>query len=213
MAEGTIEGASPTRMELLKVKNKLRLAEKGHRLLKERRDALMMEFMDLGRGAGAVVEEAESQLDSASRHFKYADALVGSAAVDSLSLAASERDLSLDLESRSVAGVKMPQISHPSLVRNPAERGFGLASTHPAVDQAALECETSLEKLIKLAEVESSLRSLSAETKRTKRRVSALEYSVIPRLKNTQKRIRMRLDELEREDFYRLKMFKSRKED
>jgi V/A-type H+-transporting ATPase subunit D len=78
------------------------------------------------------------------------------------------------------------------------------------IEKTAEEHEKSLEKLLKLMEVESTLVALALETKRTKRRVNALEYSVIPKLKNTQKYIRIKLDEIAMEDFYRLKMFKAR---
>jgi V/A-type H+-transporting ATPase subunit D len=143
----------------------------------------------------------------------YADSIAGSSFLDSAALAASDRDIEVDVNYRSVAGVKVPELSVPELARTPAGRGFGLISTPPMVDKAALEHEKFLSKLLDFMEVESSLRSLAVETKRTKRRVNALEYSVIPKLKNTQKHIRMRLDEIEREDFYRLKMFKNKRGD
>ncbi|MCX6695189.1 MAG: V-type ATP synthase subunit D [Candidatus Altiarchaeota archaeon] len=213
MAEEIIEGVNPTRMELLKIKSKLRLAEKGHRLLKERRDALIMEFMNISKTSGEVVSDTINQSKTASTYLKYADSLAGPAAVDSAALAASDRDILVEVTQRNVVGVKVPDLSAPDLTRPPNERGFGIVSSHPILDKAALEHEKFLTKLIDMMQVESSLRSLSTETKRTKRRVNALEYSVIPKLKNTQKYIRMRLDELEREDFYRLKMFKGKRGD
>ena len=211
MAEEIIEGVNPTRMELLKIRSKLTLAEKGHKLLKERRDALIMEFMSQSRTASGIVDESVSQLNEARKYFKYAGSLVGSGVLDSAALAASDRDIEVDVNYRNIVGVKVPELAVPELTRNPTERNIGLISTHPMIDKAALEYEKSLPELLELMEVESSLRSLGVETKRTKRRVNALEYGVIPRLKNTQKYIRMRLDELEREDFYRLKMFKTRR--
>jgi len=210
MADEIIEGVNPTRMELLKIKGKLKLAQKGHHLLKERRDALMMEFMGLSKTAGETVDESLDQLNFARKHLKYAGSLVGSGTLNSAAIAASDRDIGVDVTYRSVVGVKVPELSIPDLTRTPAERNLGLLSTHPMIDKAAFEYEKTIPKLLKLMEVESSLASLAVETKRTKRRVNALEYRVIPRLKNTQTHIRMRLEELEREDFYRLKMFKKR---
>jgi V/A-type H+-transporting ATPase subunit D len=212
MSDEIIEGVNPTRMELLKIKSRIALAEKGHRLLRERRDALIMEFMSLSRNANEVVEETVRQLDSASRHLKIADSLAGPSAVDSASLAASDSDLEVDVDYKNVVGVRIPQLSRPNLIRNLRERNMGLISTHPMVSRAAEEHERAFGKLLELMEAESSLRALATETRRTKRRVNALEYAVIPKLKNTQKHIRLRLDELGMEDFYRLKMFKKRME-
>ena len=147
----------------------------------------------------------------AGRFFKYAGSLVGAGTLYSDALAASDRQVDVSVEYKNVVGVKVPQLTAPALVRTPEERNIGIISAHPMVETAALEHERLLEKMLKLMEVESSLRALASETKKTKRRVNALEYNVIPKLKGTQKHIRMRLDELEREDFYRLKMFKARK--
>lgn len=210
MAEDIIEGVNPTRMELLKIKNRLALAEKGHRLLRERRDALIMEFMSLSRNANEVVEETTKQLDSSARYLKIADSLAGPSAVDSASLAASDSDIEVGVDYKNVVGVRVPELSKPDLIRDLRKRNMGLISTHPIIERAAEEHERALSKLLDLMEVESSLRALAVETRRTKRRVNALEYAVIPKLKNTQKHIRLRLDELGMEDFYRLKMFKKR---
>lgn len=95
------------------------------------------------------------------------------------------------------------------LARRVTERGYGFVDSSAAVDRSASSFEVALEKLIKLAELEEAVRNLAGEVEKTKRRVNALEYILIPRLKATRKYIRMRLEEMERENFVRLKKIKA----
>jgi len=209
MAE-LVEGIHPTRMELLNVKRKLQLAEKGHRLLKEKRDALMLEFMSTAKEAEDTADQTVRQLMKARESLLLANALLGSSEMNSLSIA-SERKLAVEIKYKNVMGVSLPKIQAPHLERKPDEREFNITMTHPLVDDVAVEYERTASSLIELLEVESTLKALSDETKRTKRRVNALEYNMIPKLKNTRKYIEMRLAELERERFHRLKMVKNKR--
>ncbi len=211
MAEDIVEGVHPTRMELLRIKNRLRLAEKGHRLLKEKRDTLIMEFMNLAREAEEVSGGAYSQAERARRSYGVASALAGSSQLLSASLAGGE-GVEAGVEYRNVMGIRLPKISLEERLGEIDERGYGLINTHPAVDSVAREYEKLMRETVKLAEVEQSMLALSSEVKKTKRRVNALEYKVIPQLANTRKYIRMRLEELEREDFYMRKMIKKKQE-
>jgi len=95
------------------------------------------------------------------------------------------------------------------LVRNVTERGYGFTDSSAAVDKCARSFEEALKKIIKLAELEEAVRNLAGEVEKTKRRVNALEYVMIPRLKTTRKYIQMRLEEMERENFTRLKKIKA----
>jgi V/A-type H+-transporting ATPase subunit D len=206
MAE-TSEGVHPTRMELMRIKHKTSLAEKGHRLLREKRDALMMEFMSTARYAEETAEKTVGQLARARESAAAASAIVGLEELGSLSLSSSRR-VTAELRHKNVMGVQLPKLAKTRLERKPDEREYSITLVNPAVDEAALQYEKSAERLMELVEVEYSLRALSEETRRTGRRVNALEYNIIPRLKKARKRIEMRLDELERESFYRLKMVK-----
>lgn len=208
---GTFEGIHPTRMELMRIKHKTLIAERGHQLLREKRDALMMEFMTAAEEAEETAEEAVGQLARARETVAVASAVVGSLELDSLSLSPS-RKITVELKHKNVMGVHLPKLTRQRLERRPDERDYSIMLVHPIVDEASLEYEKTVEKLLELVEVEHSMKALSEETRRTGRRVNALEYNIIPRLKKARKHIETRLDELERESFYRLKMVKKTRE-
>lgn len=206
-----IEGMHPTRMELLSIKKRLKLAEKGHRLLKEKRDALVLEFMDAIKRAEGVADETISQLRVAQENLTVANAVLGHQELRSIALA-TEGGVSVDVQLKNVMGVNIPKFNIVNEIeKRPDQRGYNLMFTSPVVDKTAAEYEKTTVRLVELAEVENILLALSKETKKVKRRVSALEQRLIPRLKNTQKHIQMRLEEIERENFYRLKTVKKKK--
>jgi len=203
-----LEGVRPTRMELLKVKDKLDLATKGHRLLKEKRDALMMEVMHLSKRGGAASDEAVRHTITARRSFAKSRGVMGSSGVELAALDCGE-GFEVDVGFRNVMGVTLPKIDSSEIEK--PEPGYSRYSTKPVVDETSHQFFDATIALLKLAEVESSLRALSDETKKTRRRVNALEYKRIPQLHATKKYIQLRLDELERENYYRLKMVKKKK--
>ncbi|MBM3308777.1 MAG: V-type ATP synthase subunit D [Candidatus Altiarchaeales archaeon] len=209
MAE-MVEGISPTRMELLNIKHRMQLAEKGHRLLKEKRDALMLEFMSAAKEAEETAENTVSQILKAREFITMANAVAGPSEMKSLSLT-SERGVEVQVSYKNVMGVSLPRISKFVFERKLDERNYSLALVNPLVDEVSSEYEIAAGRVLELLEVETMLKALSEETKRTKRRVNALEYNIIPKLRNTRKYIEMRLGELERERFYRLKMVKSKR--
>ena len=106
-------------------------------------------------------------------------------------------------------GVSVPMIEFSPLVRRATERGYSIYDSSAALDDAARCFEEALEKILRLAEVEEAVRHLASEVEKTKRRVNALKYIMIPRLKATRKYIEMRLEEMERENFTRLKKIKA----
>jgi len=203
-----LEGVRPTRMELLKVKDKLELATKGHRLLKEKRDALMMEVMRLSGRAGGAGGNAVKKTVLARRSFAKSRGVMSSSAVE-ISALDCGGGLSVDVGFRNIMGVSVPEIDSSSLEM--PKPGYSRYSTKPVLDETSRMFFGAVEALLELAEVESSLRALSDETKKTRRRVNALEYNRIPQLHSTKKHIQLRLDELERENYYRLKMVKKKK--
>ncbi|MHC1599354.1 MAG: V-type ATP synthase subunit D, partial [Candidatus Methanospirareceae archaeon] len=204
-----IEGVSPTRMELLWLRRREKLAVKGHDLLREKRDALIAEFLDVVSEVRGARREVEAKLKEAFDYLIIAQAWLGVEEVRQLSLM-TPQEISLDVSSRSIMGVSVPILElEKELTRNVTDRGYGLMDSSVTVDKCARSFEEALEKLIKLAEMEEAVRKLAGEVEKTKRRVNALEYVMIPRLKTTRKYIQMRLEEMERENFTRLKKIKT----
>ena len=204
-----IEGVSPTRMELLRLRRREQLAVKGHDLLREKRDALIAEFLDVVGEVRDARMVAEENLKEAFEYLIIAQAGLGVEEVRQLSLMTA-REIPMDFSMRSIMGVNVPIIELPEdLSREVTERGYSLMDSSSAVDSCAKRFEEALAKLIKLAELEEAVRNLAGEVEKTKRRVNALEYVMIPRLKTTRKYIQMRLEEMERENFTRLKKIKA----
>ncbi len=204
----TLQNVKPTRMELLKLKKRVKLADKGHKLLKEKRDALISEFMVVIREYKDARRQAEERLKGAFHDLLMAEVLLGPRDIEQIG-AISARDISLSLMTKNIMGVSVPIMEAGELVRRVHERGYGLLSTNAKLDDAARSFEEALSLLVKLAEVEESVRRIAQEVEKTKRRVNALEYIVIPRLKATIKHIEMRMEEIERESFLRLKKIKA----
>jgi len=207
MAE-ILQNVKPTRMELLKLKRRVKLADKGHKLLKEKRDALISEFMVVIKEYREARKKVEENLKIAFYNLLMAHVLLGSRDIEQIS-AITLRDIGLDFTTKNIMGVSVPVMKIDDLVRRINERGYGLLSTNAKLDDAAKNFEESLLVIVRLAEVEESVRRIAQEVEKTKRRVNALEYIVIPRLKATIKHIEMRMEEIERESFLRLKKIKA----
>jgi V/A-type H+-transporting ATPase subunit D len=207
MAE-ILQNVKPTRMELLRLRRRVKLADKGHKLLKEKRDALISEFMVVIREYKESRRRAEEHLKGAFQDLLMAEVLMGPREIEQIG-AISARDISLGVMVRNIMGVSVPVMETGELVRKVHERGYGLLSTNAKLDDAAKNFEEALSLIVKLAEVEESVRRIAQEVEKTKRRVNALEYIVIPRLKATIKHIEMRMEEIERESFLRLKKIKA----
>ncbi len=210
MAE-LIESVNPTRMELLKLKTKVKLAKKGHRLLKVKRDALIVEFFNILEEARGIRRRAERSLGDAFIALILAQSTLGVLKVKEVGLAVKETH-EVNTVTRSIMGVRVPVLEIENEKRTLMERGYSLSDTNYMVDEAAKKFEEALAAVVELAEVESSIKLLSQEIKVTKRRVNALENIVMPRLDATVKYIRMRLDEMERENFFKLKRIKTSQE-
>jgi len=203
-----IEGIKPTRMELLKLRKRAVLAERGHKLLKEKRDALVSEFLSIAGTVRNIRKEAEEHLEKAYEDLLASQAIMGTGAVKEISWN-TDQDIRVEMQSRNIMGVRVPIIDMEKAERAVIRRGYGFVDTSSKLDEACLRMEQALAMIVKLAEVEETVRRLAIEVEKTKRRVNALEYIVIPRLRATVKYIRMRLDEIERESFIRLKKIKA----
>jgi V/A-type H+-transporting ATPase subunit D len=198
-------------MELIQLTKKIKLAKKGHRLLKEKRDALIMEFLEIIKSGSQLRKTVEEQLALSFKNLIRANALAGSLDVKSAAMA-TKPSADVGIESRNVIGVKVPKLSQGEGQRNISNRGYSPINTSLTIDEAARDFEKSLKMVLELAEVEKSIKLLATEVEKTKRRVNALEYVMIPRLQNASSFIEMRLDEMEREDFSRLKKIKTKLE-
>lgn len=208
MAQEMIEGINPTRMELLSLKDRQKLAVKGHSLLKEKRNALIMEFFNILERVKGARDKVEEKLQEAFNDLAAAQVVMGDLAVNKAALSVTE-SVQVDIDSRSIMGVVVPIVeSTNDTNRTLVDRGYGLVDTSVKLDEAAKKFEESISLIIELGEIEKTIILLASEIEATKRRVNALEHITIPRLENTVKYIEMRLEEMERENFVRLKVIK-----
>lgn len=197
----------PTRMELLEIKKRLWLSELGYKLLKMKRDGLILEFFRILDKARDLRAQLTAEYTLAKQKINIAKAVEGEIAVRSAAFAVIENP-TLELKSKNVMGIVVPAIEAKSVKKKVNERGYGLLGTSMRIDEAAEAYENLLENIILAAEYETKMRKLIEEIEKTKRRVNALEYKVIPELKRSEAYIRFRLEELERENIFRLKRFK-----
>lgn len=194
-------------MELLARKAQLSLATQGRELLEQKRTALMKEFM---RIADTVMEHSDT-LQSAAAEARQAlaraEAMAGTEALQSAALA-SRADISIQVTTANVMGIKVPHIEQKEVSRPASGRGYSIAGTSTSIDEAASAFETQVDVILKLAESELRLKRLAEEIQRTSRRLNALEHLLIPRLRTELDFIQMALDERERSDHFRLKLVK-----
>jgi V/A-type H+/Na+-transporting ATPase subunit D len=198
---------SCTRMELLARKAQITLAKEGRDLLEQKRTALMKEFM---RIADTVMEHSDLLQEAASaarQSLARADAIAGTQAVRSTALATGA-ELSLEVSTASVMGVKVPHIEQKRVSRPLLGRGYSIVGTSVTIDEAAAAFEVQVDAIVKLAESELRLTRLANEIKRTSRRLNALDHLLIPRLEAECDFIEMTLSEHERSDHFRLKLVK-----
>jgi len=198
-----------TRMELLKLKRKALLASKGHKLLKEKRDALISEFFKLIDNLRNARAEMEEQLQQAYKSLILSIAVSG---IDNIRMSADSVETipEITFKPRAIMGVKVPVFEFEKIERKAEDRGYSTVLTTVELDKAAESFEKVLNLLIKLAELEATTTELAEEIKKTKRKVNSLERIVIPRIERDARYISMRLEEMERENFTRLKMIKSK---
>ncbi len=198
----------PTRSALLQLRRTRRMAERGHRLLKLKRDALIVEFFKVLERARKVRSNLVDRYREAEEAIALARAIEGVVTMRSAAYA-SLVNPRLDLRTRNVMGIVVPRIEADKVRKALPERGYGIIGTTPRIDEATDAYEALVEDVIVAAEIETTMRRLIDEIEKVKRRVNALEYRVIPELKATESFIRQRLEEMERENIFRLKRFKA----
>jgi V/A-type H+-transporting ATPase subunit D len=201
----------PTRTELLAVKRKIAISESGHELLKIKMEGLIFEFFRIMDQARSLRRDLREQHDEATHNIVIASTVEGALAVKTASYALSSHP-EVSVSSRNIMGVTVPVIGGTAVRRRLEERGYGIIGTSPYISDAARSYERLLESIIKAAEVETTLKKLLDEIEKTKRRVNALEFRIIPQLKEAERFIELRLEEMERENTFRLKKIKSKRE-
>lgn len=204
---GIIAGVRPTRMELLALKERRELASRGYELLREKQDALVREFFAILSEAKKHREEMETTLTEAFSSLMEAKLVEGGAKLEELSLGA-KSPLDFEVETRNTMGVSVP-IFRITEQNEELHLHYSLAGTSAAVDKAAQKVRSALDKIVRLAEIEATVKRLAAEIEKTKRRVNALNYVVLPRINNTIRYIELMLEEQEREDLFRMKRVKA----
>src|SRR5256712_7136783 len=186
----------PTGPQLLRRRRPRRPAERGHRLLKLKRDALIVEFFRVLERAKTLRSHLADKYRVAEQRLAIARAIEGSIGVRSAALASKEVP-TLQLKTKNVMGIIVPKIDAKSVRKKLEERGYGIVTTSARIDEAAEAYEALVEDIVVAAEIETTMRRLIEEIEKVKRRVNALEYRVIPELKSTEAFIRQRLEEME----------------
>ncbi len=202
------QDVKPTRSELLKLKKQIRLAKGGYSLLKKKRDGLILEFFEILKKAKTLREELVNEYRIALEKINIARTLEGDLKVKSIAMAISSIP-DVKLMTKNIMGVKVPKIESAEIKKAYMGRGYGIFNSS-AVDEAAISYEKVVEKIIIAAEVETSMRKLLSEIEKTKRRVNALEFVVIPSLDRQKAFIQLRLEEIERENIFRMKRIKAK---
>jgi V/A-type H+-transporting ATPase subunit D len=199
----------PTRSELLEVKRKIKMTKGGYKILKMKRDGLILEFFKILEEAKQVRDKITKQYDVAMQKIAIAAAVDGEIAVKSAAFALTDRP-EIQLRSKNVMGLVVPEIDATSIRKPMEKRGFGVIGVSSHIDEATAAFEDLVETIIKAAEIETTMKKLLDEIEKTKRRVNALEFKVIPELQQAEAFIRLRLEEMERENIFRLKRIKQK---
>lgn len=199
----------PTRMELTRLKKKLNTAVKGHRLLKDKRDELMREFLELVKVNMELREKVEKGIESANKNFVLAKAGMSEQTLRT-ALMAPKQEVSLVQDKKNVMSVDIPVFDFKTRTADENDiYSYGFAFTSGDLDGAVSSLSEVFPDMLRLAEVEKSCQLMAAEIEKTRRRVNALEHVIIPETQESIKYITMKLDENERSTQVRLMKVKS----
>lgn len=189
------------------VKKKIYLSQMGYRLLKKKRDALIIELLSSIEKAKNARNEFDSEYALAREKIGMAQATDGIVKIKSAAFARKEGP-SFTLTKANVMGIEVPHISKTKVQSAVSERGYGIGSTSSRIDEASLCYERVVEKIIIAAEFETIIKKILSEIEKTKRRVNSLEQKTLPELLEAEKMINDRLNEKEREKNYLIKKIK-----
>ncbi len=202
--------ANPTRMELNRLRRQLKTAERGHKLLKDKRDELTQQFLTLIRRNKELREEIEKELSAAFARFMLARSVMPPESLEA-ALMYPTRRLSFRIERQNIMGVTVPRLEQEKGQMAADRNGiypYGFIDTPADLDRAIEDLSGLMPRLLELAEVEKATQLLAAEIEKTRRRVNALEHVFIPTIRETTRYITMKLDENERGALTRLMKIK-----
>jgi len=204
-----LRDVKPTRSELINLKKRIALSERGYKILKMKRDGLILEFFKVLEQAKDTRGELMEKYEHARELMAVANTVEGAIGVKAAAFSVQEVP-AIAVTSKNIMGVVVPDIESSKVRKGLNERGYGILGTTSVIDETALSFEDLVDSIIRSAEIETTMKKLLDEIESTKRRVNALEFKVIPELTAARDFIKMRLDEMEREELFRLKRIKAR---
>ena len=202
---------TPTRSVLLDLKKKIKLSQSGYKIMKMKRDGLIIEFFEVLEKAKKMRKGVSSDYEAAMEKITIARAVEGEIAVKSAAYAL-KTEPEVKLGSKNIMGMMVPKVEATSIHTKMTDKGYGVIDTSADIEEAAMAFEKLLDTLVRAAEVETTMKKLLDEIEKTKRRVNALEFKIIPELKEAESFVRFRLEEMERENTTRLKHLKKKGE-
>ena len=203
-----MEEVRPTRSELLERKQQITLAEQGMDLLKQKRDALLIEFMSVMDETLRLSNDLQRTTNEAQYSLAIAKAVDGTVSVRSAAFA-TRGEITIDMTGTKIMGISVPVVTKgESPLRTSFTRGYAITSVSSRIDETADKFERILDVIIEYADIETRLKRLGEEIQKTNRRVNALEQITVPSLREQVAYIRQALDERAREDLFRLKKVK-----
>ena len=188
---------NPTRMALSELKLRLVTAKRGHKLLKDKQDELMRQFINLIKENKKLRVEVEKELSESFKSFLLASATMSPLFLES-AVSFPKEKLSVEIKSKNIMSVNVPEMKFVKEEMEGSIFPYGFVQTSAELDDTVIKLQKVLDNLLSLAEIEKSCQLMADEIEKTRRRVNALEYSTIPNLEETVKDIRMKLDENER---------------
>jgi V/A-type H+-transporting ATPase subunit D len=205
-----VEEVRPTRSELLERKQQITLAEQGMDLLKQKRDALLIEFMSVMDETLRLSNDLQRTTNEAQYSLAIAKAVDGTVSVRSAAFA-TRGEITIDMTGTKIMGISVPVVTKgESPLRTSFTRGYAITGVSSRIDETADKFERILDVIIEYADIETRLKRLGEEIQKTNRRVNALEQVTVPQLKEQVSYIRQALDERAREDLFRLKKVKKK---
>lgn len=201
------QDVKPTRSNLFEIEERIDLSERGHNLLEMKRDGLIIEFQEILEKAKGTKSQLEEDYVEAQRKLNVARAFEGDIELKSTAYTATESP-SFHMRTKNIMGLQVPEMEAEGVSKPLVERGYGVIGTSSKIDEAVTAYEELVDSIIEAAEINAAINRMLEEIEKTNRRVNALEYNVIPDLKEASDYIEFRLEEMEREATFRIKRAK-----